>query len=860
MREAVSKLFKRSTLTFMSAVLALSSVTPLASALTAYAAPAPLSADVTCVNEKAVLTVTARQAYLPGLPANAENWKPSITGLFPNVHYTTNFGSASQTLTAGDEDYKVYNTNSTEIAGGTAKARVTGWYTTKEIRYIFGFPFGTYNQDHYYENNSLTATYAAKNCDATAPTATVSYSPNTLTNGNVVATIETNEPIQAVAGWTTVNNKKLQKTYAANTNETVVVYDLAGNPKSVNVVITWIDTTAPDVVQNLGWTTTNNKSITNNGATNELAGTAKWNASPSADTNHYIYKYWNDIAGNQYKVGSEYTTTTSSTSLPGVFNQGEGTHHFCIVAVDNLGNKSVCSDTFTITYDKTRPVVTTSNENFYNPASLTISATDSGSGVQKVTGNVYKFDTASDSYKLFKGNSSTSQNPFTVDLSTLADGKYNVRYNAADNATNVSLTDQFNFVVDHTAPAVPTHVSPFNNAVQNVSDFWFEWEDVEGAVSYEAQFSQSDSVDGDGSLNVGVWSGDSNHNQPTVSKAWSTGANGTWFWQVRAIDAAGNKSAWSAPWKLTIDKVAPATPTHVSPEDGAVSTSANQTLIDWSDVTDQNGVKYVYQSSTSSDKNSDGSFTNPAYTSGALSTSEIPTPNTPEGVYYWHIKAVDGAGNESAWSDAWMITIDNTAPTLSLNSVATGTATSRTITGTSEPDAEVTVTVHSTPQTKTVFADQDGKWSVTFDNLEVGPHTVVATSKDKAGNVTSELTQEFAVTTVPVNNQNENNDGDNTGSNTNQGSPLVAFNNNGGNAGNADEDVLGTETDNSNGAANNNSSDSSDDSEVKGATDKVASTAGNVFGLAWYWWLLILAALAAAWWLIAAWRRRQNEA
>lgn len=101
---------------------------------------------------------------------------------------------------------------------------------------------------------------------------------------------------------------------------------------------------------NLGWKTSTDVIVENNGTTSEYSGVASWTASVSEDVDHYIYKYWNGIDGNQYKVGSEYNTQSTGLSVPGVFNQGEGTHHFCVVAVDAAGNKSECSETFTITY------------------------------------------------------------------------------------------------------------------------------------------------------------------------------------------------------------------------------------------------------------------------------------------------------------------------------------------------------------------------------------------------------------------------------------------------------------------------------------------------------------------------------
>jgi len=112
---------------------------------------------------------------------------------------------------------------------------------------------------------------------------------------------------------------------------------------------------------------------------------------------------------------------------------------------------------------------------------------------------------------------------------------------------------------------------------------------------------------------------------------------------------------------VTPDTVAPALPTHLSPADGSTLTTAELTKVDWTDVTDDSEpVTYYYQSSLSSTTNLDGSFTAPAYTSGPLTESEIATPGTPEGTYYWHVRAVDAEGNSSDWTDAWSFTIDNT--------------------------------------------------------------------------------------------------------------------------------------------------------------------------------------------------------
>jgi hypothetical protein len=112
------------------------------------------------------------------------------------------------------------------------------------------------------------------------------------------------------------------------------------------------------------------------------------------------------------------------------------------------------------------------------------------------------------------------------------------------------------------------------------------------------------------------------------------------------------------------DTTAPAAPTPVSPSNGATVTSDDLDKVDWTTVTDPSSpVTYMYQASHSSATNPDGSFTTPVYTSGSLSDSEIATPGTPEGLYYWHVKATDAVGNSSPWSVTWSFTVDNSSTT-----------------------------------------------------------------------------------------------------------------------------------------------------------------------------------------------------
>jgi hypothetical protein len=101
----------------------------------------------------------------------------------------------------------------------------------------------------------------------------------------------------------------------------------------------------------------------------------------------------------------------------------------------------------------------------------------------------------------------------------------------------------------------------------------------------------------------------------------------------------GEETALEIPVSLMVDGVAPDSPNGLQAniDNGTVS-------LDWSDVSDTgSGLKrYVYQYASNS------SFTDSL--SGWAGTSEFNLSNLEYGTYYWRVKSVDNAGNESAWS------------------------------------------------------------------------------------------------------------------------------------------------------------------------------------------------------------------
>ncbi len=87
------------------------------------------------------------------------------------------------------------------------------------------------------------------------------YTPNTLTNGNVLVTLTVNEKINPISGWTKVTNKIYQKEYSLNIDEDVAFSDLSGNINTANVLIDWIDKVSPTGTFGYSTTTPTNGTV-----------------------------------------------------------------------------------------------------------------------------------------------------------------------------------------------------------------------------------------------------------------------------------------------------------------------------------------------------------------------------------------------------------------------------------------------------------------------------------------------------------------------------------------------------------------------------------------------------------------------
>ncbi len=362
--------------------------------------------------------------------------------------------------------------------------------------------------------------------------------------------------------------------------------------------------------------------IANNGATNSYGVVASWDAVPGVD--HYVYSYWNDISSSPYDLTHPYTVSTLATSMPGVFNQGQGVHHIAISACDASGQ---CSNQtiFNVTYDSVPPatpiLTSPANNAVVNGSSVTQSWSDASTDVDHYLYQSYNTDNTS-SLRWSGTFSSTSKT-----ATGIADGtQYWWRVAAVDHAGNVSpWSDLWKLTIDNEAPKVsissPKNGDILHGAVNvsgtvtdtNPDRYYFVVKNSQGAV-----------VAGPGIVNKAVVS----------SWSWDTTkvTDGTYTVDLEARDAAGNKDiSSSAQITVEVYNAKPAILYTGSDNNGAnftpVLTASNYSTFSWTPgVTNPAGATY------------DATLLNPTF------------KVTNNGDYSFTLKVVDKVGNTSSYT------------------------------------------------------------------------------------------------------------------------------------------------------------------------------------------------------------------
>jgi hypothetical protein len=211
-------------------------------------------------------------------------------------------------------------------------------------------------------------------------------------------------------------------------------------------------------------------------------------------------------------------------------------------------------------------------------------------------------------------------------------------------------TKRLAFTVETEAPPVPGLLLPADS-VETRARAYLDWQNVTDPsppVTYRLQVTSDRSftpliLEKEG-LTDSEYSLSEEEALPAVRQA------ALYYWRVKAIDGASNESEWSETWSFYVS--APPVPALVLPVFG--SKAETPVLLSWQAVTSLSPpVTYRLQVATDQNFTSlmleEEGLTNHEYTSEEEALPAV----RQEAPYYWRVKAVDSAGNESEWSEPW---------------------------------------------------------------------------------------------------------------------------------------------------------------------------------------------------------------
>ena len=449
-------------------------------------------------------------------------------------------------------------------------------------------------------------------------------------------------------------------------------------------------------------------------------------------------------------------------------NLPEGTYSYTLRYVDVAGNEKEVNGGLTV--DRSIEVTAVFGSEtgtdggiiYSNDTTPTFSGT--GTGGDRVTLTLTSPGGASVQEQVTVGDNGT----WTITVPTLsADGAYQWSITAVDAAGNTQAPITGAFTLDTQEPVLSAvGLSPASDTGFASNDGITSDTTPEFVITGEAG---SEAV-------LRVWHGNSIGDTPVwfsipveippsghvTIPATSAFANGSYTWTVTLTDVAGNETV-STPQSLTIDILAPTTPTLDLVSDSGTSTMDNLT----------NDNTPLFQGTGEPGTRVSLIITNAAGVTQTVQPAYVSVGNDGnwnyqlastlgDGTYSVVSRAMDAAGN-IAESTALSVTIDTIAPTLynvRMASSSDSADDSDAITnvknpvfeGRSEAGASITMVISQNGipvHTLTTTASNSGNWNINnVPNLSDGSYSWQVTAKDAAGNVSPASSGDFTVDTA----------------------------------------------------------------------------------------------------------------
>ena len=536
--------------------------------------------------------------------------------------------------------------------------------------------------------------------------------------------------------------------------------DAAGNASANSSVFAFtVDTAGPgvpvvtSVIDDVAPTT---GTLTSGNSTNDARPT--FNGTGDVGSTVHVIVDGNEIGTAVVNAQGSWTFTPGTDLI-------DGPHAITFNATDAAGNVGTATAPFNLTVDTgvpSAPVISAAADNvgsIQTPLTSGQSTDDttptlSGTATANATVTIYEngqpVGTA-----LADGTGAWSFTPSTP----LAAGSHTWTATVTDAAGNISpASPGFTLVVDSTAPTAPVisqAIDDVGSIIGPITSGQTTDDTVPRLVGTSEPFATVNIYEGTTLVGTGTADG---------SGSWSillntTLTEGAHSFTAQATDAAGNTSASSASFSLTIDTAPPALPVLTSILDdvgnaatpvanGGITNDAQPTL---SGTAEAGSTVKIFDNGVQI-----GSV---IATGGAWSYT--PSPALGNGPHTLTFTATDATGNASAPTAGYTINVDTLAPAApvissviddvgSVIGPVTGTNptndTRPALSGTAEANATVRI-YDGITLVGTVTADGNGNWTLPeTTTLTQGTHNFTATATDAAGNTSPAS----AVTTIIV--------------------------------------------------------------------------------------------------------------
>jgi hypothetical protein len=349
--------------------------------------------------------------------------------------------------------------------------------------------------------------------------------------------------------------------------------------------------------------------------------------------------------------GAAFAACTSPKSYAAL---ADGSHSFQVRATDVAGNADASPASYSWVVDTTPPNTTigpttppaSSNS---TSASFDVASSEPGSSFQcSLDGAAY----------------AACSSP--VAYSGLGNGAHTFSVRATDPAGNVDTSSaSYAWQIDTVAPSTPALRSPDDAAMVNATPeldavFGDATPGDSGTVEFRVCSTSAPAATACAPLvattsSTLVTPGDTAYATPAPLPS------GTYHWQARVQDVAGNLSGWSATRSFQLDSSAPTVPAVSGPEDGAwINAGTLQATFSKPSFAGTGTVEFRVCTDGACLR-IESSGVSGQLINGATASWALPE-RLSDGMYWWQARANDPYGNSSDWSPVRMFHLDKTAP------------------------------------------------------------------------------------------------------------------------------------------------------------------------------------------------------